>query len=507
MLIIHPPLTKPCEPPAALAYLAGTIREHGHACHLCDMNIEGLHYLATHSEPAADTWSRRAFKNIERNLQALTEESTYQNRDRYRRAVSDVNRVLEIAGLKNNVVLSLSNYQDNELSPLNSVDLRTATTQFEKNIFYPYFSRRIDELIDKFSPNHIGFSINYLSQTLTSFAMIGYLKAKFPKVKIIIGGGLVTTWLSHPNWKNPFEDIIDTCIGGKGEQPLLNLLHIKKKDIHFQPNYRDLQANNYLSPGFILPYASSSGCFWKKCAFCPETAENSPYTQVPPKQTISDLHKLCDDHKPSLVHLLDNAVSASTMRAIVSRPLPSKWYGFARFDKLLTDMDFCLLLKKSGCVMLKLGLESGDQQVLNAMNKGIDLRLAEQVLSNLHSAGIATYIYLLFGTPAEDEACAHKTLKFVEAHHRAITFLNLAIFNLPLYSSESTNLEISDFYQGDLSIYQNFKHPKSWNRKDIRRFLESQFKRSPDVSPIVQNNPPFFTSNHAPFFSTNFCEN
>ncbi len=49
--------------------------------------------------------------------------------------------------------------------------------------------------------------------------------------------------------------------------------------------------------------------------------------------------------------------------------------------------------------MLKLGIESGDQEVLDRLNKGIDLPTASAVLKSLKKAGIATYVYLLFGTP------------------------------------------------------------------------------------------------------------
>ncbi len=130
--------------------------------------------------------------------------------------------------------------------------------------------------------------------------------------------------------------------------------------------------------------------------------------------------------------------------------------------------------------MLKLGLESGDQEVLNRMQKGINLELAAKVLENLQDVGISTYVYLLFGTPSEGPEEAERTLSFVEKHHQAISFLNLAIFNLPACSQEVSNLEAADFYEGDLSIYRNFIHPKGWNRGEVRRFLDTTFKRSPE---------------------------
>ncbi len=499
MIIVHPPLTKPCEPPAALAYLSAALVAHGHSCTICDMNIEGLHYLFDTAEPAEDTWSKRAFKHLKRNISALQTEEIYNNVDRYRRAVADINRILEIAGRGFGLHLSLANYQDDTRSPLKSGDLRLASEEYATNIFYPYFSNRLEELLETDNSRYFGFSLNYLSQALCTFAMIGYLRAYHPDVKIILGGGLVTTWLSHPQWTNPFTGLVDHLFGGQGEEPLLNLLGTSRKSAHIRPDYEGLKNNGYLSPGFVLPYTSSFGCFWKKCSFCPETSEDNPYQHVAPNTTIADLQSLTAATAPALIHLLDNAISPSTMRALADKPPTVPWYGFARIDALLADKKFCRRLKDSGCRMLKLGLESGDQEVLNRMQKGINLELAARVLKNLQDVGIATYVYLLFGTPSEGRKEAERTLSFVEEHYQAITFLNLAIFNLPACSQEVSSLEVADFYEGDLSIYRSFIHPEDWNRGEVRRFLDSTFKRSPKIADILRHDPPFFTSNHAPF--------
>ena len=147
MLIVHPPLTKPCEPPAALAYLSAALAAHGHSCTICDMNIEGLHFLFNTARPAEDTWSKRAYKHLQQNISALQTRATYTNADRYRRAVADSNRILEIAGKEFGLQLSLANYQDDTKSPLKSEDLRLAGQEYATNIFFPYFSRRLEELL------------------------------------------------------------------------------------------------------------------------------------------------------------------------------------------------------------------------------------------------------------------------------------------------------------------------------------------------------------------------
>ena len=205
-------------------------------------------------------------------------------------------------------------------------------------------------------------------------------------------------------------------------------------------------------------------------------------------------------YRPVLIHLLDNAVSPALLRGLSLNPPGVPWYGFARVDKQLSDPDFCRALKKSGCVMLKLGLESGDQGVLDGMGKGIRLEVVSSVLSSLKQAGIAVYCYLLFGTPGETELEAERTLDFVVRHRDEISFLNLAVFNMPLCGDETEKYGTELFYEGDLSLYTAFRHPGGWDRAQVRRFLESRFKRHPDVAAIVRNDPPQFSSNHAPFF-------
>jgi radical SAM superfamily enzyme YgiQ (UPF0313 family) len=149
--------------------------------------------------------------------------------------------------------------------------------------------------------------------------------------------------------------------------------------------------------------------------------------------------------------------------------------------------------------MLKLGVESGDQKVLDSLEKGIDLSVASKALGNLKSAGVSTYVYLLFGTPSETRKSAEKTLAFTLAHAPAIDFLNLAVFNLPAFSEDAAGLETNEFYPGDLSLYREFVHPHGWNRDQVRRFLENEFKKSAPIRAILHHDPPFFTSNHAPF--------
>ena len=500
MLLIHPPVVKPCEPPAGLARLAGALNHHQVQHEIVDANLESLFHRIQSPVTDVDQWTGRAVRHLTSNLEALRMGRAFDNLDRYKRTVTDINRVVQKAQPQFGGTLSLVNYADNQLSPVRSADLIRAAENPEENPFFDWFSARLDSLLRDRPPSLIGLSVNYLSQALCAFAMAGYVRKRAWAAKIIMGGGLITSWLAGPDWRNPFEGLIDELVAGPGEGALLLSQGIAPIKRPYCPDYSALMDNRYLAPGFILPYSASQGCYWSRCSFCPESAEGHRYRPIPPSQVMKDLKALIHQTRPVLIHLLDNAVSPALLRHLCKNPLPIPWYGFARITRELTDPDFCLALKESGCTMLKLGLESGDQAVLDRLNKGIELEVASKALGNLKTAGIATYVYLLFGTPAEDLASARQTLDFVVRHNQEIGFLNLAIFNLPRYGPDAGKMETEDFYEGDLSLYRQFKHPLGWHRSKVRHFLDREFKRHPAVAAILRRDPPFFTSNHAPFF-------
>ena len=505
VLLIHPPLAKACEPPGGPARLLGALRCRGIAGRVWDANVEGQLALLANAGDACpkdlDTWTRRALRRREEHLADFRSWDLYRHPERYRRAAADLNRLLGMAGRPYGVRLSLTDYESASLSPARSGDLLRAAAAPETNPFFGWFRRRLPEVLAETPVTHVGFSVNYLSQALTAFAMIGFLRELRPSLRIVLGGGLITSWACTLGPRNPFAGLADDLIAGPGEGPLLALLGEEAPGGPVPPFLDGFPLRDYLAPGAVLPYSAASGCWWGRCSFCPERAEGRPYRPLPADQAIADLRRLSGQLKPALIHLLDNALSPSFLAALIARPPGAPWYGFARVTPQLADPGMGLRLREAGCVMLKLGLESGDQEVLDALEKGLDLKTAAVVLENLKRAGIATYVYLLFGTPAETPEAARRTLAFTAAHADEIGFLNLALFNLPAAGQEGEALAAGRGYPGDLSLYRPFVHPRGWDRGEVRRFLEREFRKDPAIAAILRRDPPFFTSNHAPFFA------
>ncbi|MHB8829238.1 MAG: B12-binding domain-containing radical SAM protein, partial [Syntrophales bacterium] len=429
ILLVYPPLAKACEPPGGPARLAGALRRGGIFCRVWDANAEGQLALleeagggedvskegnscsaiaavssgAVRKSGNGDVWLRRAARHVKKNIGFLRSAEGYLNNDRYRRAVLDLNHLLAAAGRPFGVRMTLADYQDERLSPVRSADLCQAAEEPQRNPFYGWFCKRLPLILEENNFSCVGFSLNYLSQALTTFAMIGFLRKAYPDILIVAGGGLITSWMRRPNWNNPFAGLIDEMVAGPGEAPLLSMLGGAADGNFSLPDFDGFPvADCYLAPGFVLPYSASGGCWWRRCTFCPEVAEGNPYLPFSPARVTGDLALLVEKTKPKLIHLLDNALSPALLDALTVAAPGAPWYGFARVDARLADVDFCRSLRNSGCVMLKLGIESGDPFVLEALQKGIDLPIVAAALKNLQKAGIAAYVYLLFGTPVEN---------------------------------------------------------------------------------------------------------
>ncbi|HOW57964.1 MAG TPA: radical SAM protein, partial [Smithellaceae bacterium] len=100
IILIHPPVSKPSEPPAGIARLASCLRANSISYQVIDANREGLLYLLGNAASSENSgrWTRRAHAHREENLAALRHNYLYGNISRYGRAVADLNQLLRLAG-------------------------------------------------------------------------------------------------------------------------------------------------------------------------------------------------------------------------------------------------------------------------------------------------------------------------------------------------------------------------------------------------------------------------
>ncbi|MBN2626311.1 MAG: hypothetical protein JXA95_06555, partial [Spirochaetales bacterium] len=349
MILLNPPAVRDCEPPPGLGRLAGALKEAGEPVHLIDGAREGVEDLL-HRIPG------KAAK-ADRTLEILTGPRGYDSFDRYRKNVADRNRLLN-AGLSEEIRLTPADYRDSRRSPLRSEDIRHALNHPEESPFYPWFSRRLEPLL-RSGDTRLGISIGFQSQVLTAAALMGYVKREFPRVKIALGGGMISSWARSPGLgRLPFP--ADALIAGRGEEEIVRFCGREYRGDGV-PFYGDLYGNRYVAPVPILPFSTADSCSWKRCTFCAEKWEDYPYRENPVKESLKQLRALTETYEPGLIHMTDSEISPELLQGLIENPPGTAWYGFSRFLKQMTDPAWCRRLARSGCRLLCLGLESGDQ--------------------------------------------------------------------------------------------------------------------------------------------------
>ncbi|HTX73163.1 MAG TPA: radical SAM protein, partial [Rectinemataceae bacterium] len=438
----------------------------------------------------------------ERDLAILRDPRAYRNPDRYRRAVHGLNSAMRALGRAHAAVPTLADYHETSRRPQRRTDLLEAAAAYDENLYYPLFSRRIAAELEAAPEESIGISLTFFGQALCAFAIVGFIRSRWPSLRIVLGGGLVTSWIAQGSLarSDTFGGLIDRLVQGRGEDPLAEWLGLPGKAPSVAPDFSDFASLRYIAPTLILPYNFSWGCPWMRCSFCPERAEKSSYSAVSADEAGHQVAQLVDAFGPGLLHFTDNEISPLHLRSLAARPPGAAWYGFARFTPHLADRGFCRALAASGCVMLQLGLESADQSLLDTLDKGITLDLVAAALRALSEASIAVYLYLLFGTPQENRDSALRTRDFVAAQAPKIAFLNAAVFAMPIAGPDAAVLSSHPFYEGDLSLYRDFDHPEGWDRSHVRRFLSEEFEGISEIRRISLRTPPVFTSSHDAFF-------
>ncbi len=504
VVLLHPPVALPCEPPIGLGLLAAGLRARGVAVELCDLSVEALEALlaSVPEETARSTAKRRAVRGRGRALAQLRGGAAYASVDRYRAAIADLTQVLTL--VSGEVRVGLANYHDLHLSPLASEDLRRAAREPERCPFHPSFTALAERLAAD-PPRLLGISVNYLHQALPALALAGVLKRRLPAVPVLLGGALLTCWEGRLE-PTALQPAVDRVVFGEGLPAILERLGRGSAGASEAPrgvpDYEGVPWQRYLARERIAPASTSRGCFWRRCNYCPEALAERCFESLPAAAVPSLVDEVRRRTGAGLVHLSDSAVPPAALAALAGERWSARWYGFARFTPELAAPELARGLRRSGCAMLQLGLESASPRILARLRKGIDLAQASASLERLAGEGVAVYLYLMFNVPGEQREDALRTLEFVAARASQLAFLNVALLNLPLGNPEEPDLRYRPLAARphDLGLYTGFVHAEGWDRRAIRHFLDREFCREPAIAAILRRTPPVFGANHAPFF-------
>src|SRR3989338_1284906 len=330
------------------------------------------------------------------------------------------------------------------------------------------------EKILSFREPIIGFSSIYQSAQFLNH-LLKHIKTKAPNSIIIVGGP--GTFFSQT--REEFDkSLIDYFVVGEGEIALYELLTALNNNIKINfsdrssikiwkdnplekvtcistpriidldslplPTFEEFDLSLYAegsdSKYFVLPIIFSKGCT-RQCTFCGDKVLSNPYRCRKSKNVIKEIIMHTKRYKNiDTFSLIDLSLNANLKfldefcDRIIAEGLNVKWYGPAQ---VRPDMTYELLhkMKKAGCQLFSLGVESFSDRVLSMMKKEYTSDEATKFIRMTKEAGIKNNPLLIVGYPGETEEDFKATLEGIKRNATYFGEININICGMPIGSA------------------------------------------------------------------------
>ena len=170
--------------------------------------------------------------------------------------------------------------------------------------------------------------------------------------------------------------------------------------------------------GIVKPIGvlTSRGCPYL-CKFCFRIEKGCRLRSI--AGCLEEIKYLIENYGVNFIEFHDDLFMMSKKRtldfcqAIEQSGLRFNWLCNGRFN--IADREQLRAMKKAGCVSISYGLESGDQKILDEMDKKITVEQILEVSAITKEEGILVTVPAMFGLPGETEESLWKTVNAVIA--------------------------------------------------------------------------------------------
>jgi radical SAM superfamily enzyme YgiQ (UPF0313 family) len=97
---------------------------------------------------------------------------------------------------------------------------------------------------------------------------------------------------------------------------------------------------------------------------------------------------------------------------ILERGIDVTWICSVKIGTV--DPELLALMKRAGCHMIRIGVESGSQELLDNVKKGVDVEELRQTFEWTHQLGLDTHAHMMLGMPGETATTVARTLDFID---------------------------------------------------------------------------------------------
>jgi len=327
---------------------------------------------------------------------------------------------------------------------LKSIPYALDVTIIDANAEQLTLEQTVARIIDS-SPDLLGMTMTS-PLVNASFEIIRKVKS-LKDILVVVGG-------AHPTIM-PEEMLGDTAVDivvrGEGEETVVDLVRYVQKEVSLQeikgvsfkkngkvihtsdrPAINDLDLlpfpawelfpiEKYFSMAgrkkFCLPVMTSRGCPYD-CIFCYKGIFAKGYRVRSPESVIKEIEYLATNFHIEEFVILDDNFTLQEKRALEicqglrtrTRTIP--WRLPNGIAVKATTPQLFSALQEAGCYQIAVGVESGSQDILDSIGKGITIPQIRNAFKLAKQAGLETVAFFMIGNIGENAQTIDKTIDF-----------------------------------------------------------------------------------------------
>jgi anaerobic magnesium-protoporphyrin IX monomethyl ester cyclase len=289
--------------------------------------------------------------------------------------------------------------------------------------------------LHEYKPDVIGVTATK-PLTLPALQVARRARSFSPKVTLIAGGPQPTISPEE------FLDDFDIVVRGEGEQTLVETLSIlgsdlvqlagisyKERDrIRHNPSrepIKDLDSIHFPSMdtldyyqeyqyegAHMAPLISSRGCAYR-CIFCNKDVFGHKVRYRSASNILDEMEQIHQHHGINVFQFRDDtftinrSVALEFCRASIDRQHGFHWMCNTRADRV--DEELIDQMYEAGCSRISYGVETGDQDSLDLLNKGLRVEDILKATHWTHQVGMKVKYFLMVGIPGQSKESIEKT--------------------------------------------------------------------------------------------------
>ncbi len=263
---------------------------------------------------------------------------------------------------------------------------------------------------------------------------------------------------------------------------------------------RDLRIEDYFIGYLLHPYVSlytGRGCK-SRCTFClwPQTVGGHRYRTRSPGH-VADEIRLAKAAFPQVREFFfdDDTFTDDLPRAeAIARELGKMGVTWSCNAKANVPRDTLKVLKDNGLRLLLVGYESGNQQILHNIKKGMRIEVARRFTQDCHDLGIKIHGTFILGLPGETRETIEETIRFATEINPHTLQVSLAapypgtfLYKQALDNGwlDAKNAELIDDHGIQIAPlhYDHLSHTEIFDSVEV--FYKKFYLRAPKIASIV----------------------